>query len=129
MPFAFFIMVYSKLASAIYNDIVSGLRGYSSTPSISLDQLEDDIIDERLQIIKEYALKGIVPKKDLMLAINCIPIDCKPIDRCCIESASDIPSAHFEIPQVLTDFGMDSIEYIGATDRQLPFIWYNNINS
>ena len=36
------------------SDIVTGLRGYSSTPALSLEQLEDDIVDERLQIIKEY---------------------------------------------------------------------------
>jgi len=28
---------YSKMASAIYNDIVGGLRGYSSNPTISLE--------------------------------------------------------------------------------------------
>ena len=38
---------YEKLASAIYNDIMSGLRGYSSNPSMSLEKLEDDIIDEK----------------------------------------------------------------------------------
>ena len=46
-------MVFNKLASAIFNDIIGGLRGYSSNLSMSLEQLEDDIIDERLQIIKE----------------------------------------------------------------------------
>ena len=49
---------YEKLSSAIYNDIMSGLRGYSSTPTMSLEQLEDDCVDERLQIIKEYFIKG-----------------------------------------------------------------------
>ena len=48
---------YEKLSSAIYNDIMSGLRGYSSTPTMSLEQLEDDCVDERLQIIKEYFIK------------------------------------------------------------------------
>jgi hypothetical protein len=28
---------YLKLASAIYNDIVSGLKGYTSTSTISLE--------------------------------------------------------------------------------------------
>ena len=50
-----------KLASAIYNDIMSGLAGITSTPSMSIDQLEDDIVDERLQIIKEYSLKNLIP--------------------------------------------------------------------
>jgi hypothetical protein len=39
---------YSKLASAVYNDIVGGLRGYVSNPTMSMEQLEDDIVDERL---------------------------------------------------------------------------------
>ena len=41
-----------KLASAIYNDVMSGLAGITSAPTISMEQLEDDVVDERLQIIK-----------------------------------------------------------------------------
>ena len=63
------------------------------------------------------------------MSINCIPIDCKDIERCCLNPNSGDQIAHFEIPQIMTDFGTDAIEYIGATDRQLPFIWYNNINN
>ena len=48
-------MQVEKLASAIYNDIVGGLSGITSTPAISIEQLQDDIVDERLQIIKEYS--------------------------------------------------------------------------
>jgi hypothetical protein len=33
---------------------MSGLRGISSNPTISLEQLEDDIIDERLLVLKEF---------------------------------------------------------------------------
>jgi len=29
-----------RLADAIYNDVVSGLRGYHTNPSMSLEQLE-----------------------------------------------------------------------------------------
>ena len=50
----------SKLASAIYNDVVSGLVGITSNPTMSLEQLEDDVVDERLQIIKEYSLKNLI---------------------------------------------------------------------
>ena len=90
---------YFKLASAIYNDIVSGLRGYSSNPTISLEQLEDDIIDERLQIIKEYSMKGLIPKRDLLLSINCINVDCKDLENCtCSNSINGTPTFHFEIP-------------------------------
>ena len=73
---------YFKLASAIYNDVMSGLRGITSNLTMSLEQLEDDIIDERLQIIKEYSLKGLLPKKDLLLSINCINVDCNSLEKC-----------------------------------------------
>lgn len=114
-----------KLVSAIRNDIVSGLGGYHANSSMSDEQLADDIIDERLQIIKEYSLKGILPARDLYLSINCIPVDCKDIERCgCREDEDLTPTAHFEIPQLLTDYGVQSIDYIGSNDRQLPFVYY-----
>lgn len=114
-----------KLASAIRNDIVGGLRGYHTNLSLSIEQLEQDIVDERLQIIKEYSLKGILPTKDLYISISCIPVDCKNIERCC-NSTDGTPTAHFEIPQILNDYNLQSIDYIGSTDRQLPFIYYTS---
>ena len=97
--------------------------------SVSMEQLEDEVVLERLQVLKEYSLKGILPFKDLYLSINCIPIDCKSIERCKCNSyneCSDPPIAHFEIPQLLNDYGEFSIDYIGSTDRQLPFIYYTS---
>ena len=116
-----------KLVSAIKNDVISGLRGYHTNLSMSDEQLADDIIDERLQIIKEYSLKGILPTRDLYLSINCIPVDCKNIERCrCGKEDCLTPTAHFEIPQLLNDYGLQSVDYIGSSDRQLPFIYYTS---
>ena len=117
-----------KLASAIRNDIVGGLRGYHTNFSLSTEQLEDDIIDERLQILKEYSLKGILPTKDLYLSINCIPVDCKDLERCkCkFNTECETITAHFEIPQIVNDYGSLSIDYIGSSDRQNPFIYYTS---
>ena len=61
-----------KLASAIKNDVLSGLRGFHTNLSLSDELLCQDIIDERLQILKEYSLKGVLPLKDLYISINCI---------------------------------------------------------
>ena len=76
-------------------------------------------------IIKEYALKGILPRNDLMLSINCIPVDCKDLQACskCFPNIVEIPTAHFELPQILLDFSGGAIEYIGTTDRQFSFRW------
>lgn len=114
-----------KLASAIYNDIVSGLAGINSNPTISMQQLEDDVIDERLQIIKEYSLKNLVPIKDLVMSINCIETDCKSLDKCpCNGPVYSTPQLHFEIPQIVNDLGCDSVEFIGSVDRQIQFKVY-----
>lgn len=122
-------MSYSRLASAIYNDIVGGLRGYSSTPTISLEQLEDEIIEERLAVIKQYIVKGLIPKNDLLRTITCIPVDCKDIENCsCGTSIEGTPTMHFEIPLLLTDFGNIGIDYIGSPDLQNPFNVYTRPN-
>ena len=117
-----------KLASAIRNDVVGGLRGYHTNLSMSLEQLMDEIVDERLQILKEYSLKGVLPVKDLYLSINCVPVDCKDLERCRCSGQDDCltPTAHFEIPQIVNDYGSLSIDYIGSSDRQNPFIYYTS---
>ena len=116
-------MLIKKLADAIYNDVVSGLQGYHHNPSISMEQLEDDVVDERLQVLREQSLKGTLPVRDLLTAVNCIPVDCKDLERCrCRESIGTTPTAHFEMPQIFSD----SIDYIGSIDRQLPFMFYTS---
>lgn len=117
----------SKLASAIYNDVKAGLSGMSGNVSMSLEQLEDDVTDERLQIIKEYSMKGILPKNDLLVSINCIDTDCKSLDKCpCGVLGCSDPELHFELPQIVNDFSLESIDYIGATDKSRGYKVYTN---
>ena len=120
-------MTLEQLKSAIYNDIVSGLRGITSNPSISLEQLEDDIIDERLIILKEYGLKNMLPKKDLLMSINCIQLDCKSMDKCPCGQDITKPLQHFEIPQILNDFAEDAVDFIGSVDKQIQFKVYTSM--
>lgn len=91
-------MIINELASAIYNDVVAGLVGIVANPTISIDQLEQDVVDERLAIIKEYSLKNLLPRRDLLLSINCIPVDCESMDKCCGAANYSLPVPHFEIP-------------------------------
>lgn len=122
-------MYISKLASAIINDVYSGLAGLHHNISMSVEQVEDEIVQMRLQVIKEYQLKGILPIKDLLLQINCIPVDCKDLERCPIcKPGIKTPNAHFEIPQIINDFGASAIAYIGSVDRMNSFSVYVNSN-
>lgn len=116
-----------RIADAIANDVRSGLRGYHQNPSMSIEQLEQDVIDMRLLIIKEYMMKGILPIQDLLMSLNCIPVDCDSLDKCNCNSATcgSDPIAHFQIPQLLFDYGLKkAIYYIGTTDKQTPFLIY-----
>ena len=116
-------MYIEKLASQIRNDVVSGLRGYHQKLSMNMDQLQDEVVACRLSILKQYFLKGIFPIKDLLIAINCIDVDCESLERCRCGKLSDgdTITAHFEIPQIVSDYGKQAIEYIGSTDRQNKF--------
>jgi hypothetical protein len=41
-----------------------------------------------------------------MYSINCITVDCESLDKCCINAPGYSPAvAHFEIPQIVNDFG------------------------
>ena len=115
-----------RLADAVFNDIVSGLRGYHQNMSMSKEQLQEEIVQMRLAVIKEYMLKGILPIDDLVAAINCVPVDCETLDKCkCRGSVCGSPIAHFQIPQVLLDYGIgNSIKYIGSPDKQHSFLVY-----
>ena len=119
-------MIVSKIASAVFNDVQSGLSGYEATINMSLEQLEDEVVEERLAIIKKYSMQNLIPRKDLFYSLNCIEIDCKSMDKCCFEDPDDIKVAHFEIPQIVNDFGSDAIEFIGSTDKQIKFKVYTS---
>lgn len=118
-----------KLASAIYNDIQSGLIGITSTPNISIEQLKDDIVDERLQIIKEYTLKNLAPVKDLLMTIDCIDVDCKSLDKCPCGTSYSNPEMHFEIPQIVNDPALQSVEYLGAIDKSYQYKVYTSTSA
>lgn len=122
-------MIVSKIASAIFNDVQGGLAGYEATVNMSLDQLEDEVVEERLFVIKQYSMKNIIPKKDLCYSLNCITLDCQSMDKCiCDQEDYSQPVPHFEIPQIINDFGADAIEFIGSTDHQIKFKVYTGSN-
>lgn len=116
-------MYIEKLASQIRNDVVSGLRGYHQNLSMNMEQLQDEIVACRLEILHQYFLKGVFPIKDLLLAINCIEVDCESLERCRCANVDDFDTKvmHFQIPQLISFYGKQAIDYIGSTDRKNKF--------
>ena len=70
-------------------------------------------------------MQNAIPRKDLFYALNCIEVDCKSLDKCCHSNFS-APVMHFEIPQIVNDFGERAIEFIGSTDKQIKFKVYTS---
>lgn len=128
--FHLYMAYYSRLASAIYNDVYAGLKGFHHNLSMSMEQLEDEVVSERLQIIKELILKDALPKRDLLLTLSCLNVDCKDLERCrCRSKFGGTPAYHFEIPQLITDFDGVGIEFIGTIDKMTSFSVYTSLTS
>lgn len=115
-------MNISKIASAAYNSIISGLAGYEATANISLQQLEDEICEQRLATLYKYYLKNALPLEDLYASLNCIQVDCDYIGKCChVENIGQEKVAHFEIPPIAMSLKDKAIKWIGSVDRQIKF--------
>lgn len=119
----------NRIASACYNDIVSGLSGTTATINIPMQQLEQEILETRLQIIHQYAKQNLLESKDVYDSLNCIELDCKSIDKCCSTDSDDELIAHAEIPQLAFVAGEDRvIQFVGSTDKQIKFkVYFSNL--
>lgn len=121
-------MELSQIASSVYNDVVSGLAGMNANPTISLEQLEDECVSKRQVVIREMYTKGLIKKDDLMVAINCIPVDCKDPTKCTDCNKLDNHSSklvhHFEIPQLMEGLGHDALIFVGSADRNTSYDVY-----
>lgn len=116
-------MTIEQIASAISNDLRSGLAGINSNIDLSMEQLEDEIVSMREQVVREWWLQGILRRDDLLTALNCVVVDCKDPTKCgaCDRTYSG-PAGHselhFEIPKTIDGLGEDAIFFVGSADRQ-----------
>ena len=125
-------MNVNQIASAIINDLFSGnLVSLSNRAMISQEQIEDECIETRCAIIKDWYLKNMLNLGDMMVAINCVEVDCKDQNKCsCISSLANAKMAkHFEIPQLMPGLGVDALAFVGSTDRSHAFKVYYNLEA
>ena len=125
-------MNVNQIASAIINDLFSGnLVSLSNRAMISQEQIEDECIETRCAIIKDWYLKNMLNLGDMMIAINCVEVDCKDQNKCsCMSSLANAKMAkHFEIPQLMPGLGVDALAFVGSTDRSHAFKVYYNLEA
>jgi hypothetical protein len=117
-------MTLDKIVSSIYNDLQSGLAGFNANPTISFEQLSDEVTEKRQGVILDLFAKNLLKLEDLAVSLNCIDVDCENMvkcDSCDKEPLAVKNQAHFEIPQLISDYGKNSIRYIGSVDRKNNF--------
>ena len=125
-------MNINQIASAIINDLFSGnLVSLSNRSMISQDQIEDEVIETRNAVIKDWYIKSNLNLGDMMTAINCVEVDCKDQNKCsCMSSLANAKMAkHFEIPQLMPGLGVDALAFVGSTDRSHAFKVYYNLEA
>lgn len=118
-------MTIEQISSAVYNNVVTGLAGITSNPKISIEQLEDECVAERNQILREFLLKGVLSLDELFLAINCVEVDCSYMSKC-YELQVGEKALHFEIPPIIYLNGIDTIRFIGSIDRSAKYNVYTD---
>lgn len=114
----------NREASAVITDLIGGLEGFGSTLNFSIEQIEDELVEERLTSIFKYYKQNMLPLQDLAVSIRCVETDCETVDRCCKNSDYDKTSLHFEIPPIVNI--PDAVLYIGSTDLSTPFKVYTD---
>lgn len=122
-------MTLDQLTYQIHNNVISGLKAMSVNSNHSITQIEDMVIEELLTVIREYSIKGILPKQDFYRKINCIEITCGTLEECCTDEYNTTPVQTFEIPELITDFGNDAISFIGSVDLSTQYRTYLTLNS
>ena len=125
-------MNVNQIASAIINDLFSGnLVSLSNRSMVSIEQLTDEVLETRSAVIKDWYLKNMLNLGDMMVAINCVEVDCKDQNKCsCMSSLANAKMAkHFEIPQLMPGLGVDALAFVGSTDRSHAFKVYYNLEA
>lgn len=118
-------MTIEAISSAVYNNVVTGAVGISSNPKISIEQLQDEVVAEKNQIMREFLLKGVLSLEELFLAINCIEVSCDYMSKCCELQVGE-KALHFEIPAIIYLNGVDTIRFIGSIDRNTKYNVYTD---
>ena len=118
-------MTIEQISSAIYNNVVTGLAGITSNPKISIEQLQDEVVAEKNQIMREFLLKGILNLDELFLTINCIEVTCDYMSKCC-ELQLGEKALHFEIPPIIYLHGIDTVRFVGSIDRKVKYNVYTD---
>ena len=114
-------MTLKQLATAVRNNVVSGLKGIDFT-GFSTEQLEDEILINTPALMLEYAANGLLNLDRVSQRIDGIEISCKDLSANCNVPVDDC-APHFEIP-ALNIAAMTPLSYLGTANGDFTFKVY-----
>lgn len=118
-------MTIEQASSAIMSHLYDGLRGLNANIKISIEQLQDEVVAERLQVLREWLLRGAINLEELYLAINCVEVDCSYMSKCCDLQVGE-KALHFEIPPIVYLNGVNTVKFVGSIDRHEKYNVYTD---
>lgn len=101
----------------------------SNRSLLSLEQLEDEVVEERGQILREWFMKSTLDLTDYALSINCIEVECDDMNRCPCKGLPGKVVQHFEIPPLVESIGRAALLFVGSTDRQTSYYITFNLDT
>ncbi len=102
-------MTLFEIASAVDSAVTQNIGNSSSRVPMNL--IEDEIANQRNQIIGDLARKGALTLDGLYQIVPCI--DMATTDGCCLSVLS--------LPKLMYDFNIKPVNYIGGTCFTKPF--------
>ncbi len=119
-------MTIEAISSAILNNVYTGLAGLNANIKISIEQLTDEVVAERNQVMREYLLKGVMNLEELFLAVNCVEVNCDYMSKCSCNLSVGEKALHFEIPPIIYLNGVDTVRFVGSIDRKIKYNVYTD---
>lgn len=118
-------MTIEQTSSAIMTHLYDGLSGLNANIKISIEQLNDEIVAEYNQVLREYLLKGVLNLEEQFLSINCVEVSCDYMSKCCDLQLGE-KALHFEIPPILYLHGFNTVRFVGSIDRKVKYNVYTD---
>lgn len=114
-------MTIPEQAASIINNVLSGLRGITNDCPISQEQVEEEAVLERNQIIKEYLSKQIIQPSAVAQTLDSVKTDDMSLST---TLNTDQLLKHVEIPKLFMDLQRSTMLYIGSSDKYDPYMVY-----
>lgn len=115
-------MTLTQIASAIYNNVMSGLRSTTNI-AFSIEQLEQEVVNTTPSLILQLSGKMKFNPEEFAQTTNVLQLDTETLPARAFNNQY-IAVAHTRLPRISPTFGNRSVIYAGPADMSLNMTKY-----